>query len=87
MAIKMRVNNKKSSVCEECGCKWDNTYEMYDMVICDTQFTLCKTCMDTLFNKTLKLSCMYDGKLKSQEDIRRTERARRWRSKYGKTVY
>lgn len=76
MAIKMRVNNDKESSCEECKVLYKNTPEMYDMVLAGQKFTLCKECIETLLNKTLKASCMYNGKVKSQEDLRRAERAR-----------
>lgn len=72
--IKMRVNNQKDSVCEECRTPYKNTPEMYDLMICSTKYTLCKRCVDTLFQKTLKASCMYNGKLKSAEDMKRIRR-------------
>lgn len=77
MPIKMRVNSNKESRCQECNVLWKNTPEMYDMLIVDTKFTLCKTCLDDLFRKTLKISCMYNGKLKSQEDLRRIYNSRK----------
>lgn len=69
--IKMRVNNQKDSACQECRTPYKNTPEMYDLMICNTKYTLCKRCVDTLFQKTLKASCMYNGKLKSAEDMAR----------------
>lgn len=75
MAIKMRVNTNQESTCDECSCPWKNTAEMYDLMLCGTKFTLCKECIETLFNKTLKASCLYNSRLKSQEDLRRAERA------------
>lgn len=74
MAIKMRVNKTQTSVCEECGALYKNTAEMYDLAICDAKFTLCKLCIEALFDKTLKASCMYNNKLKSQEDLKRATR-------------
>ena len=76
MAIKMRVNNAKDSECNECGCPYNSTGEMYDLVLCGVQFTLCKECIDTLFTKTLRANCMYNGKLKRPEDLKRAERAK-----------
>ena len=77
MAIKMRVNQNKNSQCGECSCSWKDTEEMYDTVICGNMFTLCKDCMEVLFQKALRASCMYNGKVKSQEDIKRAMRARK----------
>lgn len=79
MAIKMRVNNDKECVCEECSCPYKNTAEMYDIMVCNVQFTLCKNCIEKLFQKTLKASCMYNGKVKRPEDLKRAERANLWR--------
>ena len=76
MAIKMRVNTNNESTCDECSCMWKNTAEMYDLMLCGERFTLCKECIETLFNKTLKASCLYNGRLKSQDDLKRAERAR-----------
>lgn len=70
-AIKMRVNANKNSTCSSCGTKWKNTKEMYDVMICDTLFTLCYDCVDEIFHKTLVASCKYNHKIKSQEDMQR----------------
>ena len=69
--IKMRVNTSKSSICNECGTKYKDTLEMYDLVLCGQQFTLCKDCVEVLFHKTLKADCMYNAKLKSQEELKK----------------
>lgn len=74
--IKMRVNNQVSSHCEECKTSYKYTPEMYDLMICNTKFTLCKDCVDTLFQKTLKASCLYNGRLKSPEDMKRIYRSK-----------
>lgn len=79
--IKMRVNNQKGSVCQECDVLYKNTSEMYDLMICNTKYTLCKRCVDTLFQKTLKASCIYNGKLKKPEDMTRIRRDRALREK------
>lgn len=85
MAIRMRVNNDKQSECNECGCTYKYTAEMYDLGICEEQFTLCKSCVEKLFQKTLKASCMYNSKLKQPEDLKRAarEKARNENSKEG----
>jgi hypothetical protein len=74
MAIKMRVNGNKKSKCENCSCEYKNTAEMYDLQIADVRFMLCKKCVETLFQKTLKASCIYNAKLKNQEDMQRLRR-------------
>lgn len=65
----MRVNQKEFSKCQECGIRWKNTKEMYDIQICNEKFTLCFDCIDTIFHKALKANCMYNQKIKSQDDM------------------
>ena len=72
--IKMRVNKHKNSVCNFCGEKWEDVPEMYDMMLCDNIFTICKTCMQELHLKILKADCLYNSKLKSNEDLARKRR-------------
>lgn len=69
--VKMRVNQKQSSKCQGCGNRWKNVKEMYDLQICDTKFTLCSNCTDKIFHKLLRAECMYNSRLKSQEDMER----------------
>lgn len=71
MAIKMRVNQNSSSKCCECNCGYNYTPEMYDLCITDNVFTLCKSCVETIERKTIKASCIYNGKVKSKEDMAR----------------
>jgi hypothetical protein len=73
--IKMRINNQETSHCEECGTSYKYTPEMYDLMICNQKMTLCKKCIDTLFTKTLKASCIYNAKLKSPADMKRIQRS------------
>ena len=77
MAIKMRVNREQESVCFNCGTKWKNTSEMYDLCIGykkERILPLCRKCVDELFHKTLKASCKYNARVKSQEDQIRIRR-------------
>lgn len=74
--IKMRVNKNPDAECDECSTIYKNTAEMYDLVIADTQFTLCKKCNDTLFQKTLRANCLYNSRLKSSEDMKRIHRSK-----------
>lgn len=71
MPIKMGVNKDKDSVCKECGVKWENTKEMYNIKLAGNKFTICAICSDELFKKLLKASCMYNERLKSKEDQER----------------
>lgn len=76
MAIKMRVNTNTSSYCNECGTWWKNTGEMYDLCIFGEIHQICRKCSETLFQKTLRASCAYNGKVKQKEDMARAERER-----------
>lgn len=75
--IKMRVNTNTNSACDECGTKYNDTLEMYDLVLCGTQYTLCKDCVEVLFRKTLRADCMYNAKLKRPEDLKRIRRSKK----------
>ena len=74
--IKMRVNKDKESKCDDCGVVWSHTPEMYDLNICDTTFTLCSKCVETLFQKTLRASVKYNGRMKTKEDMERAKNSR-----------
>ena len=58
MAIKMRENKNKGSVCEECLVKWNETKVMYDLMLIKTKTTLCSDCTETLFKKILTMLAM-----------------------------
>ena len=77
MAIKMRVNSYTDSSCMECGVDWMYTPEMYDLRICGNTFTLCASCVDKIFHKTLKAGVMYNQKLKSKTDIKRARNSKK----------
>ena len=72
--IKMRVNKDKESICEFCNDKWKNVEEMYDMMLVERKYTICRRCMSELFMRILKADCMFNGRLKTQEDIARQKR-------------
>lgn len=82
--IKMRVNNHKDSICDFCNEKWKNVPEMYDMMLLDNYYTICKQCTSEIFHKILKADCLYSGKIKSNEDL---ARIRNFESKYGHSVH
>ena len=67
--IKMRVS-KNDCWCSSCGAKRKQSLEMFDICIGNMIFTLCDECNDELFRKTLKASCIVNGKLKTDEDMK-----------------
>ena len=73
--IKMRVNNDKQAVCEQCEKKYMEVKEMYDIKIFGDLHTICWNCVDDLFHKTLSAQCKYQAKLKSNEDMERIRRS------------
>ena len=80
--IKIRINHNQDSRCSICDAEWKNTAEMYDMKIGGKEpFTLCRMCMSEIFNATLKAECMYNGRVKSQDDIKRSNNEKQ--AKYG----
>ena len=70
MAIKMRVNKKEDCICSECGSKKKNVLDMYDICIAGEVFTICDSCNDELFHKSLKAQIYTQSRLKSNEDIK-----------------
>lgn len=73
----MRVNNNESSICTCCETPWLNTRNMVDYKIGDVKFTLCHICSEQLFQKSLKVSCMYNSKIKTKTDQERIIREER----------
>ena len=67
--IKMRVS-KNDCCCSSCNAKRKESLEMFDVCIGNVILTLCDECNDELFIKTLKASCIVNGKLKSAEDMK-----------------
>ena len=75
-SLKMRVNNDKESVCSNCGREWKNVREMYDIRIGykkEHTLPLCIKCIEVMEGKFLKACCMYNAKLKSKVDIKRSQ--------------
>jgi len=81
MAIKMRVNNKRDSVCCECGMPKNKVLDMFDVQIAGQIFTICDECNRELFSKTLKAECYKNGRVKTKEDmaIIRLRGNRKWK--------
>ena len=69
--IKMRVNNNSESFCSNCGMKYKNTKEMYDLMLFGKVNQICLKCVDALFQKTLKAQINYQSKIKTKEDLAR----------------
>ena len=71
MAIRMKVNENKNSICSECGCKWENTRTMTTILIAGNKINLCKSCMDDLLTKNIRMDVKYSAKLKDKFDMQR----------------
>lgn len=69
MAIRMRNNNDKDSICCECGQTRKKVLDMFDLNIGGEIFTICDLCNDALFYKTLRANCYTNGRVKQKEDI------------------
>lgn len=67
--IKMRVS-KNDYCCSSCNARRKESLEMFDVCIGNVILTLCDECNDELFRKTLKASCIVNGKLKSADDMK-----------------
>ena len=75
--IKMKENKNKESNCSCCNTNWKDTPQMIDIMVNKNEiFSLCKKCYETMFQKLLKVSCMYDSKIKTKEDETRIRRFR-----------
>lgn len=72
--IKMRVNTKTETVCDQCKTSYNDTREMYDILIFGDIYHICYSCNEELFSKCLKASCFYNSKVKKKEDINRARR-------------
>lgn len=70
--FKMKIVEDKESKCEFCNEKWKNVEEMYKLKIGDNVYTICRGCVQQLFTKLLTADCKYIGKLKSKEDMDRS---------------
>ena len=73
--IRMRENHDKLSICTSCGAKYQETAFLFDYSllneIYEVKFTLCRACTDMLFTKVLKMTCKFNGKVKTKEDMQR----------------
>lgn len=79
--IRMRENKNSEEFCSLCNTSWKNTRVMHDIKMNDEIFHLCHKCSNELFQKLLKASSMYDGRLKTKEDMARINRENRTENK------
>lgn len=81
--IRMRVNREEDAVCRVCGHSRSKSLELFDVAFTDKHIiTICDSCNEDLFNKTLKATCAVNAKLKSHRDLAiiQNRRARKNRS-------
>lgn len=71
MAIRMKANENRNSICDECGCEWKNTRVMTTMLIGGNKINLCKMCMEDLLTKTIRMDVKYNAKVKDKFDMQR----------------
>lgn len=80
----MRTVKDPEAVCKICGATRKQSLEIFEIMFTEkAKLTLCDLCNDKLLYKTLKASCMVNGKLKGKEDIavinkRRTKNEKTW---------
>lgn len=68
--IKMRINKSDNPVCKVCGHTRKNSLEFFDIAFTDKHIiTICDSCNEALFDKTLKATVSVNAKLKSNKDI------------------
>ena len=75
--IKMRTNKEGDCTCDTCGEKRKNVIAMYDLMLGDKLITICDDCNETLLSKSLKASCLVQGKTKSKMDMQIMDRRRK----------
>lgn len=77
MAIRMKTNENKNSICDECGTEWKNTRTMTTMLIAGNKINLCKMCTEEILTKTLQMDVKYSAKVKDKVDLKRAENERK----------
>lgn len=83
--IKMRINHDGNNIrCQCCNQTRKNSLEMFDVMVGQVYIRLCDECMEQLFHKSLKATCIVNGKLKDKSDIAvlRKRGAKRWEEKH-----
>lgn len=73
MAIRMKVNENRNSICSECGTEWENTRTMTTILIAGNKINLCKSCMDDLLTKNIRMDVKYNAKVKDKFDMQRVK--------------
>lgn len=64
----MRIN-KSDCNCNSCNASSEESIEMFDIKIGNFQIVVCDNCMNVLFQKTLKATCIVNAKLKTKKDL------------------
>lgn len=73
--VKMKTNKNEKSNCSCCNANWRDTPDMIDIMINKNMiFSLCHNCYEIMSQKLLKVSCMYNSRIKTKEDITRIQR-------------
>lgn len=75
--IRQNTNDR----CDYCKRPWKCTKEMYKIKFFESTHILCLGCLESMENKLLKASCMYNAKVKSQEDLARIKNADQYLSR------
>jgi hypothetical protein len=69
MEIKMRISKNQNAKCDSCGKGKEKSLEVFDIMVGDKIITVCDECLNELFHKTLRASCMVNARLKSNHDL------------------
>lgn len=77
--IKMRINKEEVCTCNSCGAKPDESLEMFDVAIGSFMIVVCDNCMNVLFQKTLKATCLVNAKVKTKRDLKIIKQRKRER--------
>lgn len=84
--MKFRVNKNKNSICNECGRKYGETREMYDLQLFKNVNSICSICLENLVMKSLYMETQYNARVKNGEDMQRSriENRSKFEKRFGK---
>lgn len=69
--IRMRVCKDEEAVCKVCGKSRKESLDIFELSFTEKQIIrICDLCNETLLSKSLKASCMINGRVKSNADMR-----------------
>lgn len=69
MSIKMRLNESRDSLCDNCKRGQNDVLNIFDVRIGNTTFVLCDSCIESLFNRCLHAITFVNGRIKSKKDL------------------